>query len=157
MVSQAIPQVGEPAPDFTAVDQAGKPVKLSDYQGKWIVLYFYPRDNTSGCTKEACSLRDSAPVLADANAVVLGVSTDTPESHRNFIEKFNLPFTLIADTDAAVSTQYGVYVEKERDGKKSMGIMRTTFIIDPEGVIRKVFTKVDVEKHGEEVLAAIKH
>jgi len=150
-----MPQVGQPAPDFTAADQAGEPVTLSDYRGKWVVLYFYPRDNTSGCTKEACSLRDSGETLADANAVVLGVSTDTPESHRSFIEKFSLPFTLIADTDAEVSSRYGVYGEKERDGKKSMGVMRTTFIIDPKGIVRKVFTKVDVENHGKEVLAVI--
>jgi peroxiredoxin Q/BCP len=155
-MSQTTPQTDQPAPDFTAVDQVGNTVKLSDYRGKWVVLYFYPRDNTPGCTREACSLRDSAPVLAEANAVVLGVSTDPPESHRKFIEKFSLPFTLIADTDTAVSTLYGVYGEKERDGKKSMGIMRTTFVIDPEGTIRKVFARVDVEKHGEEVLAAIR-
>ncbi|MHB0936856.1 MAG: thioredoxin-dependent thiol peroxidase [Armatimonadota bacterium] len=155
-MSQAMPQAGQPAPDFTAVDQAGNSVKLSDYRGKWVVLYFYPRDNTPGCTKEACSLRDSQPTLADVNAVVLGVSTDTPESHRKFMEQFSLPFTLIADTDTAVSTLYGVYGEKVRDGKTSLGITRTTFVIDPEGTIRKVFTKVDVENHGEEVLAAIK-
>ena len=130
-MSSTMPAAGQPPPDFTAVDQAGKQIKLSDYKGKWIILYFYPRDNTPGCTKEACSLRDNQEALADVNAVVLGVSTDSPESHVKFIQKFSLPFTLIADTDAAVSTRYGVYGEKVRCGKTSIGITRTTFVIDP--------------------------
>jgi len=151
-----MPPVGQPAPNFTAVTEAGQQISLADYRGKWVVLYFYPKDNTPGCSKEACSLRDSFHVLSDVNAVVLGVSLDSPESHRKFIEKFGLPFTLIADTDTAVSTLYGVYGEKVRYGRTSTGITRTTFIIDPAGVIAKVFTKVDVEHHGEEVLAVIR-
>ena len=151
-----MPQAGQPAPEFTAASEAGEQITLSDYRGKWVILYFYPKDNTPGCTKEACSLRDSFQAISDVNAVVLGVSLDAPESHRKFIEKFGLPFTLIADTDAAVSSRYGVYSEKIRYGRRSVGITRTTFLIDPAGIIAKVFTKVDVEHHGEEVLAAIR-
>jgi peroxiredoxin Q/BCP len=150
------PTVGQQAPDFTAVTEAGTSVSLADFRGKWVVLYFYPRDNTPGCTAEACSLRDRYAEIADANAVVLGVSTDTADAHQKFITKFGLPFTLIADTDVAVSTLYGVYGEKVRYGKTSLGITRTTFVIDPAGVIRKVFTKVNVAEHGEEVLAVIR-
>lgn len=149
-------QEGMPAPDFTALTDAGVPVSLAEFRGKWVVLYFYPKDNTPGCTKEACSLRDNYAAISDANAVVLGVSTDTTASHQKFITKFGLPFTLIADTDAAVSTLYGVYGEKSRYGRTFMGITRTTFVIDPAGIIRKIFTKVNVEAHGEEVLAVIR-
>lgn len=151
-----VPPVGSPAPDFTATSASGTAVSLSDFRGQWVVLYFYPKDNTPGCTKEACSLRDSMPALHAANASVIGASTDSPASHRKFLEKYGLPFTLIADTDAAVATQYGVYGEKTRCGKTSIGITRTTFLIDPEGVIRKVFSKVNVAEHGDEVLAAIR-
>lgn len=154
-MSQTMPAEGQLAPDFTAVTESGKQVKLADFKGKFVVLYFYPKDNTPGCTKEACSLRDSRQAISDANAVVLGVSLDTPESHQKFIEKFGLPFTLLADTDAAISTLYGVYGEKTRCGKTTLGITRTTFVIDPQGIIRKVFTKVDVDHHGQEVLEAI--
>ncbi|OPZ84237.1 MAG: putative peroxiredoxin bcp [bacterium ADurb.Bin429] len=154
-MSDTMPQAGQPAPDFTAATETGEPITLSDYRGQWIILYFYPKDNTPGCTKEACSLRDSHAALAGANAVVLGVSTDSAASHQKFITKFGLPFTLIADTDKAVSTLYGVYGEKSLYGKSFLGIKRTTFVIDPEGVIRKVFTKVNVSQHGEEVLAVI--
>ncbi len=113
-----------------------------------VILYFYPKDNTPGCTKEACSLRDSRQAISDANAVVLGVSLDSAESHQQFIDKFGLPFTLIADTDAAVSTRYGVTEKRRATGKPTLGITRTTFIIDPQGIIRKVFNKVDVENHA---------
>jgi thioredoxin-dependent peroxiredoxin len=151
-----MPKEGQAAPEFSAVAESGKTINLTDYRGKWVVLYFYPKDNTPGCTKEACSLRDSHALLNNLNAKVLGVSLDSPSSHLKFIEKFGLPFTLIADTDAAVSTLYGVYGEKVRCGKTTIGINRTTFVIDPAGVIRKVFTKVDVDKHGDEVIAVIK-
>lgn len=154
-MSDTIPQVGQSAPNFTAVDENGQQVSLANYRGKWIVLYFYPKDNTPGCTKEACSLRDSYQAISAKNAVVLGVSLDAPKSHQKFIEKFGLPFRLIADTDAAVSTAYGVYGEKKRCGKISIGICRTTFVIDPEGIIRHVFDKVSVATHGDEVLAVI--
>ena len=155
-MSNPMPVAGQPAPDFTAVTDAGEQIKLSDYRGNWIVLYFYPKDDTPGCTKEACSLRDHIAAIQDVNAVVLGVSLDSPESHQQFIAKFGLPFTLIADTDAFVSKLYGVYGEKVREGRTVTGITRTTFLINPEGNIAKVFTKVDVEHHGEEVLAAIR-
>ncbi|MHB9023388.1 MAG: thioredoxin-dependent thiol peroxidase [Armatimonadota bacterium] len=150
-----MPSAGQPAPEFTAVTESGQTISLADYRGKWIILYFYPKDNTPGCTKEACSLRDSHQALSDANAVVLGVSMDTARSHQGFITKFGLPFTLIADTDGTVSTLYGVYGEKSLYGRTFLGIKRTTFLIDPAGIIRKVFTKVDVSHHGDEVLAAI--
>ena len=154
-MTDTMPQAGQPAPRFTGVTDAGAQIALSDSQGKWIVLYFYPKDDTPGCTKEACSLRDNFQAISDINAVVLGVSLDAPDSHQKFIKKFGLPFTLIADTDHTISEMYGVYGEKVRCGKVSLGITRTTFLIDPTGVLRKVFTKVNVDNHGEEVLAAI--
>jgi len=154
-MTQTMPAEGQSAPDFTAVTESGKQITLSDYRGKFVVLYFYPKDDTPGCTKEACSLRDNTQAISDANAVVLGVSLDSAASHQKFITKFGLPFTLLADTDAAVSTLYGVYGEKTRCGKTTLGITRTTFVIDPKGLISKVFTKVDVENHGKGVLAVI--
>jgi peroxiredoxin Q/BCP len=152
-----MPQVGQPAPGFTGATENGTKIASPDYLGKWIVLYFYPKDNTPGCTKEACSLRDSFHAISDVNGVVIGVSLDDPGSHKKFIEKFGLPFTLIADTDHAISSRYGVYGEKVRCGKVSLGITRTTFLIDPTGIIRKVFTNVNVDNHGEEVLAEIRN
>jgi len=154
-MTATMPKAGQPAPDFTAIDSEGQTVTLSAQRGKYVVLYFYPKDDTPGCTREACSLRDNFQTLTDANALVLGVSTDSQQSHRKFSTKFGLPFTLIADTDAVVSTLYGVYGEKIRCGKTSVGITRTTFVIAPDGLIRKVFTKVNVDNHGAEVLAAI--
>jgi len=147
---------GQPAPDFTAETQDGNTISLADFRGKWVVLYFYPKDDTPGCTREACSLRDTMPTLVDMKAVVLGVSRDAPASHRKFIAKFGLPFTLIADTDAAVSTRYGVYQEKTLYGRIGLGIQRTTFLIDPAGIIRRIFAQVKVDTHGEDVLAAIR-
>ncbi len=155
-MSDTMPLAGQAAPNFTGTTDVGALVSLADYQGKWIALYFYPKDDTPGCTKEACSLRDNFQAISDVNAVVLGVSLDPPASHQKFIAKFGLPFTLIADTDHAISELYGVYGEKVRCGKVSIGITRTTFLIDPSGVIRKVFTKVNVDKHGEEILAAFR-
>lgn len=151
-----MPAVGQPAPDFTATTENGATISLTDYRGQWVVLFFYPKDNTPGCTKEACSLRDSSAVLTAHQIVVIGVSTDSPASHRKFIEKFSLPYTLVADTDAAVSTRYGVYGEKTRCGRTTVGITRTTFIIDPDGVVRHLFSKVTVDTHGDEVLAALR-
>jgi peroxiredoxin Q/BCP len=155
-MTDTMPTAGQAAPNCTATTDAGATISLADYRGKWVVLYFYPRDNTPGCTKEACSLRDSYAAIADANAVVLGVSTDSADSHQKFISKFGLPFTLIADIDKAVSTLYGTYGEKTLYGKVGLGMKRTTFVIDPEGIIRKVFTKVNVAQHGDEVLAVIR-
>ena len=145
---------GDKAPAFTAKDQDGNKVKLSDYKGKKVVLYFYPRDMTPGCTKQACSLRDGFSELNKNNVVVLGVSTDDEKSHQKFIAKHELPFTLVADTDNSVSDKYGVWVEKNMYGKKYMGIKRTTFLINEDGKINTIMKKVKVAEHADEVLAA---
>lgn len=145
---------GDQAPDFSAKDQDGNDVKLSDFQGKKIVLYFYPKDDTPGCTKEACSFRDAKEVYAEKDIKVLGVSTDDEASHRKFISKFNLPFTLLADTDKKIVNDYGVYGEKNMYGRKFMGVNRKTFLIDEHGTIRKIFNKVNVSEHADEVLKA---
>jgi Peroxiredoxin len=148
------PVEGEMAPEFTLPTQAGEePVSLSDFRGKkCVVLYFYPKDDTPGCTTESCNFRDMQADFEEAGAVILGVSLDDVESHKKFAEKFRLPFPLLADTDAAVSTAYGVYKEKNLYGKKSMGIERTTFVIDREGRIAKVYPRVKVDQHADEVL-----
>lgn len=145
-------EVGNKAPDFTGNDQEGNEVKLSTFEGKKVVLYFYPKDDTPGCTKQACSLRDGFPKLKLNNIVVLGVSNDDEESHQKFIEKYDLPFTLIADTDKEIVNKYGVYGEKNMYGNKFMGIKRTTFLIDEKGEIVKIFKRVKVAEHADEVL-----
>lgn len=145
---------GDKAPDFSAKDQDGNEVKLADFQGKKVVLYFYPKDDTPGCTKEACSFRDSNDIYAEKNIKVLGVSTDDEASHRKFISKFNLPFTLLADTDKKIVNDYGVYGEKNMYGRKYMGVNRKTFLIDEQGTIKKIFNKVNVSEHADEVLKA---
>ena len=145
---------GDKAPAFTVKDQDGNKVKLSDYKGRKVVLYFYPRDMTPGCTKQACSLRDGFSDLNKNNIVVLGVSTDDEKSHQKFIAKHELPFTLLADTDNKVSDKYGVWVEKNMYGKKYMGIKRTTFLINEDGTINTIMKKVKVAEHADEVLAA---
>ena len=145
---------GDAAPEFTARDAEGKEVTLSSLRGRRVVLYFYPKDDTPGCTKQACSLRDSHSVFEERGIKVLGVSLDDEESHQKFAAKYKLPFTLLADTDHAVADRYGVYGEKSFMGKKYMGVDRKTFLIDEEGKIRKVFDKVNVEDHADEVLQA---
>lgn len=145
---------GDKAPDFSAKDQDGNEVKLADFQGEKVVLYFYPKDDTPGCTKEACSFRDSNDIYAEKNIKVLGVSTDDEASHRKFISKFNLPFTLLADTDKKIVNDYGVYGEKNMYGRKYMGVNRKTFLIDEQGTIKKIFNKVNVSEHADEVLKA---
>ena len=146
---------GNKAPDFSATDQNGKKVKLSSFRGKKnVVLYFYPKDMTPGCTTEACDFRDQFKKFK--NAEILGVSIDSPERHQKFIEKYDLPFTLISDVDQKVVNKYGVWQEKKLYGKKFMGIVRSTFIIDKSGVLRKIFPKVKVKGHTEEVLDALK-
>lgn len=145
-----VPQVGRKAPAFTLPSPQGK-VSLKDQLGKNVVLYFYPRDNTPGCTTEACDFRDQSPKFADANTVVFGISTDPVASHEKFAAKFNLPFTLLSDEDHAVSEKYGVWVEKNMYGKKSMGIKRSTFLIDKEGKIAAVWPGVKVAGHVSEV------
>jgi len=148
-------EVGQKAPDFKVKDTGGNTVELSKLRGKKVVLYFYPKDDTPGCTKEACSFRDGYGVFQKRGIAVLGVSLDDQKSHQAFTAKYNLPFPLLADTDAKVSTAYGVYQEKEFMGKKSMGIVRTTFIIDEQGIVRHIFRKVNTDIHSQEVLEAI--
>jgi peroxiredoxin Q/BCP len=149
-------QEGQPAPEFEARDGNGKTVRLSDLRGRPVVLYFYPKDDTPGCTKEACGFRDEYAALQEAGAVLLGVSPDDEESHRKFAAKFNLPFQLLADLDAAIATTYGVWKEKNMYGRTYMGVERTTIIIGTDGVVRKIFPKVNVDGHVAEVLAALK-
>lgn len=145
---------GDAAPDFTAKNQDGDNVNLADFRGQRVVLYFYPKDDTPGCTKEACSFRDADDVYAAKNIKVLGVSTDDEKSHQKFISKFNLPFALLADTDKKIVNDYGVYGEKNMYGKKYMGVSRKTFLIDEAGKIKKIFNKVNVSEHAAEVLKA---
>lgn len=144
---------GDKAPDFSSNDQNGNTVKLSDFKGKRLVLYFYPKDDTPGCTKEACSFRDADEVFQSKGITVLGVSTDSEKSHQKFISKYQLPFDLLADIDKKIVEDYGVWGEKSMYGKKYMGTFRKTFLID-DGNIVKIFDKVDVAKHADEVLAA---
>ena len=146
---------GNKAPDFTALDQDGKKVKLSSFKGKKnIILYFYPKDMTPGCTTQACDFRDQQKNFK--STVILGVSIDSQERHQKFIEKYDLPFTLLADVDKKVVQKYRVWQEKKLYGKTFMGIVRSTFIIDKTGTVRKIFVKVKVKNHIEEVLNALK-
>lgn len=145
--------VGAEAPEFSVNDQNGKPVTLSSFRGKKVVLYFYPKDNTPGCTKEACNLRDNHKVLKDKGFVVLGVSIDSQKSHLKFIEKFDLPFALLADTEKEIVTKYKVWGEKSMYGRVYEGIHRVTYIIDENGKIENVIEKVDTGAHAEQVLA----
>jgi len=148
--------VGDKAPDLSLPDQSGERVSLKDFKGKQVVLYFYPKDDTPGCTKEACGFRDSEAALKKAGAVVLGVSMDGQTSHQKFITKFKLPFTLLSDEDAAVSKAYGVYKLKNMYGRTHWGLERSTFVIDPAGKLKAIFRKVKVDGHTEEVLHALK-
>lgn len=149
-------EAGGKAPDFSLADQAGKTVRLKDFKGKTIVLYFYPKDDTPGCTKESCEFRDAETAIKKAGAVVLGVSLDDEASHQKFIAKYSLPFSLLCDEDARVSKAYGVYKEKSMYGRKYWGIERSTFVIGGDGVIKAAFRKVKVDGHAKEVLAALK-
>lgn len=144
------------ATNFTLSDQEGKTHSLSDYKGKFVVLYFYPKDMTPGCTKEACDFRDNTQEFAKLNAVVLGISRDSLKSHQKFSEKYKLNFPILADEDKSVCKAYGVLKEKSMFGKKYMGIVRTTFLIDPDGNIIKKWDKVKVLGHNEEVLKELK-
>ncbi|MBC7615981.1 MAG: thioredoxin-dependent thiol peroxidase [Pedobacter sp.] len=143
---------GDQAPKFTSKDQNGNTVSLDQFKGKRVVLYFYPKDNTPGCTAEACDFRDNYQGLAAKGIEVLGVSVDDEKSHQKFITKFSLPFTLLADTDHAIVEAYGVWAEKSMYGKKYMGVNRTTFIMDEEGTIAHIITKVDTKSPTEQVL-----
>ncbi|MES4792041.1 MAG: thioredoxin-dependent thiol peroxidase [Chloroflexota bacterium] len=144
---------GTPALPFTLPDQDGKPVSLADFAGRWVVLYFYPKDDTPGCTKEACSFRDRYGALQAKEAVVLGVSGDSAASHRKFADKYGLPFPLLADTDHEVARAYGAWGTKRMYGKEYEGLIRSTVVIDPEGKVANVWPKVKPEGHAGEVLA----
>ena len=145
---------GDKAPDFKVPDADGKIVRLKDLKGKKVVLYFYPTDDTPGCTKEACAFRDSFSKFKRRGIEVLGVSLDNEKSHQKFAKKFDLPFRLLADTDRAVSEKYGTYGKKKFMGREYMGVNRMTFLIDEKGKIKKIYQKVKPEEHAEEVLAA---
>ena len=149
-------KVGDKAPDFSLPDQDGKTVSLKSLKGKQMVLYFYPKDDTPGCTKEACGFRDSLKAIEKINTVVLGVSMDNAASHHKFIKKYSLPFPLLCDEDGTVSKAYGVYKLKNMYGKTYWGIERSTFIIDETGKLKAIFRKVKVDGHVDEVQAALK-
>jgi peroxiredoxin Q/BCP len=148
-------KVGDPAPEFSAFVSGGRKVALSDYRGKYVVLYFYPRDATPGCTREACSFRDAFAALKDKGAVVLGVSTDSVASHDKFAAKQELPFPLLADEDKAIVQAYGAWGPKTFMGRKFNGVHRVTFLIGPDGRIKQIWPAVKPEAHAAEVLAAI--
>ena len=147
--------VGTKAPDFTINDQDGKSVQLSDFKGRKVVLYFYPKDMTPGCTLEACSLRDNYPALQKAVYEIFGISSDDEKRHRKFIEQQNLPFRLLADIDKVVHNKYGVWVEKSMYGRTYMGTARVTYIIDENGIISEVIEKVDTKNHASQILKPV--
>ncbi|MCU0323865.1 MAG: thioredoxin-dependent thiol peroxidase [Spirosomaceae bacterium] len=144
---------GDVAPPLKAKNQNGKDVSLSDFKGKKVVIYFYPKDNTPTCTEQACNLRDNYDALITKGFVVLGISTDSEKSHQNFIKKYNLPFDLLADTDTKIVQDYGVWGEKQMFGKKYMGIIRTTFVIDENGIIEEIIEKVEAKNHSNQILS----
>jgi peroxiredoxin Q/BCP len=144
------------APDFTLLDETGKPQRLSDYRGKTVLLYFYPKDDTPGCTTEACSFRDNYSAYQNAGVTILGVSPDSPKSHAKFKEKYHLPFTLLADEGHKVCEQYGVWGKKKLVGREYDGVFRTSFLVDPKGMITKVFEDVKPAEHSAEVLSFVK-
>lgn len=149
-------EIGDKAPELAIPDQDGTRVSLKDLKGKQVVLYFYPKDDTPGCTKESCDFRDSMGLIKKTGAVILGVSLDGQASHQKFIKKFSLPFPLLSDEDKTVSNAYGVYKEKSMYGKKYWGIERSTFVIDTDGTLKRIFRKVKVDGHVDEVLAALR-
>lgn len=148
--------VGETAPIFTLPDQHGTLHRLSDYHGEWVLLYFYPKDGTSGCTEEACAMRDIHPNFTRLNSVIFGISADSTESHSAFAKKHRLPFTLLSDIDKSVLKDYGVWQKKNVMGKSYWGTVRTSFLINPQGRIEKIYSKVRPAEHAGEVLADIK-
>ncbi len=149
-------KVGDVAPDFSLPDQDNKKHSIADYKGKWILIYFYPKDDTPGCTKEACTLRDNYDAFKKLKAIVLGISVDSVNSHKKFIEKYKLPFTLLADEEKEVVNQYGAWGKKKFMGREYLGTNRMSFLINPAGVITKIYNKVKPEIHAEEVLQDIK-
>jgi len=151
-----LPKVGDPAPEFEGLDDQGNPIKLSDFRGKELVLYFYPRADTPGCTKEACAFRDDYSSYEEQGVTILGVSPDTVKDQAKFKQKFTLPFSLLADAEHVVSEKYGVWGLKKFMGREYEGVHRTTFLIDPKGKIKAVFEKVKPAEHSKEILAAFK-
>ncbi len=149
-------KVGRVAPAFSLTDQNGTKHTLKEHKGKWVLLYFYPKDNTPGCTKQACAIRDEFPAFKKLKCVVFGISTDSEKSHKKFEEKFTLPFTLLADTEKKMVEAYGVWALKKFMGREFLGTVRTSFLINPEGKIAKVYENVKPEAHAEEVLADLK-
>ena len=145
-------EVGQQAPDFKTQDQEGNTISISDFKGKKVVLYFYPKNNTPGCTAQACNLRDNYEALQNAGYVVLGISSDSQKSHQKFAEKQNLPFPLLVDEDLAIHEKYGTWVEKQMFGRKYMGTARTTFVIDENGLIEDIITKVNTKEHSTQIL-----
>jgi len=145
-------EIGQQAPDFTAQDQDGNTISLSDFKGKKVVLYFYPKNNTPGCTAQACNLRDNYEALQKAGYVVMGVSSDSQKSHKKFAEKQNLPFPLLVDEDLAIHEKYGTWAEKQTFGRKYMGTVRTTFVIKEDGAIEDIITKVNTKEHSSQIL-----
>jgi len=150
-----MPEESKKAPNFKLKDQNGKTVSLGDFKGKNVVLYFYPKDDTSGCTAEACSFRDDFPKFGKLNAEIIGISPDSSASHKKFADKYDLPFTLLSDEDKKAVEAYGVWKEKSMYGRKYMGVERTTFIINGDGKIKKIFNKVKVPGHNKEVMEAL--
>jgi peroxiredoxin Q/BCP len=152
-----MPEEGSKAPDFKLKNQNGETISLNDFKGKNVVLYFYPKDDTSGCTAEACSFRDDFPKFKKTDAVILGVSPDSVESHKKFEQKYRLNFNLLSDEKKEILQKYEIWKEKNMYGRKYMGVERTTYIIGPEGKIKKIFRKVKVSGHNKEVLEALKN
>jgi thioredoxin-dependent peroxiredoxin len=151
-----MPEEGKKAPNFKLKNQNSEYISLNDFKGKNVILYFYPKDDTSGCTAEACAFRDDFPKFEKTDAVILGVSPDSVESHKKFEQKYNLNFNLLSDEKKEVVEKYDVWKEKNMYGRKYMGVERTTFVIDPEGKIKKIFRKVKVDGHNKEVLKELK-
>lgn len=145
-------KVGKPAPDFSSTDQHGKSLKLSDFKGKKVILYFYPKDDTPGCTAQACNLRDNYEALQSNGYTVLGVSRDTAKSHDRFIKKYELPFSLVVDTDLKINRLFDVWGEKMMFGRKYLGTIRTTFMIDEKGIIEEIISDIDTENHTAQIL-----
>ena len=148
-------QTGSIAPDFSLASSSGKTVSLSDFRGQTVIVYFYPKDDTPGCTKEACSFRDTFDALSNAGVTVLGISPDSVESHNKFIEKFNLNFQLLSDPDKSTAQNYGAWGEKNMYGKIVVGMKRMSFLVNPEGTVQHVWSKVKTESHGQDVLTLI--
>jgi thioredoxin-dependent peroxiredoxin len=146
------PQIGKPAPLFEAQNQDGETIKLSDFLGKKVVLYFYPKDSTPKCTDQACNLRDNYDALLGKGMVVIGVSADSAKSHKKFIKKYELPFDLLVDEEHELCEKYGVWVEKSMYGKKFMGVFRTTFVIDEKGIITEIIDKIDANDHANQIM-----